>query len=129
MTLILDTHVVQWWTAEQHRLSARARDLLALTDDPAISSITWFELAWLVQHERITIHISLQTWLERLSSSIRTIGITPEIAATAARLPDPFPRDPADRLIYATAIATGGQLVTKDERLRNHRYEREIAVW
>jgi PIN domain nuclease of toxin-antitoxin system len=39
----------------------------------------------------------------------------------------PFPGDPADRLIYATAVEHGVKLVTKDQRLRMH--NRSVAVW
>jgi PIN domain nuclease of toxin-antitoxin system len=44
--------------------------------------------------------------------------MTPEIVALAVRLPAGFPRDPADRLIAATAIVAGVPLVTADERIR-----------
>jgi PIN domain nuclease of toxin-antitoxin system len=43
--------------------------------------------------------------------------ITPEIAALATQFPDSYPRDPADRLIGATARANGLALVTRDERM------------
>jgi PIN domain nuclease of toxin-antitoxin system len=57
------------------------------------------------------------------------LNITPSIAATAVSLADPFPRDPMDRIIYATAIEEGLQLVTKDERLRKFPYSRQITIW
>jgi PIN domain nuclease of toxin-antitoxin system len=44
--------------------------------------------------------------------------ITPEIAALATQFPDDYPRDPADRLIGATARAEGLTLITRDERIR-----------
>jgi len=44
--------------------------------------------------------------------------LTPEIAALATQFPDDYPRDPADRLIGATARAEGLTLVTRDERIR-----------
>ena len=40
------------------------------------------------------------------------------IAALATQFPEDFPRDPADRLIAATARAEGLTLVTRDERIR-----------
>jgi PIN domain nuclease of toxin-antitoxin system len=45
--------------------------------------------------------------------------ITPAIAALATQFPDDFPKDPADRLIAATARAEGLPLVTKDARIRS----------
>ncbi len=57
------------------------------------------------------------------------MGITPAIAGTAVALPSSFHGDPADRLVYATAVEMGSQLVTKDDRLRKHRHPRPITVW
>ena len=44
--------------------------------------------------------------------------MTPEIAALAVRLPETYPKDPADRLIGATAIVEGVPLVTADKQIR-----------
>ncbi len=46
---------------------------------------------------------------------------TPAIALLSARWPADFPRDPADRVIAATARAEGLPLVTSDARLRRSR--------
>lgn len=128
-TVLLDSHVLHWLTAEPQRLSATARRLVDAADELAIASISWFELAWLAHHERILLTIPLRAWLDRLSQQVRTVGTSAAIAATAVELPATFPGDPADRLIYATAIEHGWQLVTKDQRLRRHRSPRRIAVW
>jgi PIN domain nuclease of toxin-antitoxin system len=50
-------------------------------------------------------------------------------AARAAELPASFPRDPFDRVIYATAIEYGWRLVSKDERLRAADSEDALIVW
>ena len=57
------------------------------------------------------------------------MALSPAIAATAVSLPTSFPGDPADRLIYATAIEYGLRLVTKDQRLRDHAHPRPLALW
>lgn len=128
-TLLLDTHVVQWLTAEPERLSATAAEAIDTADELAVAAITWYELAWLARHGRITVTIPVRTWLAELGRSLRTLGITPGIAETAVALPDSFPGDPADRLIYATAVEHGLRLVTKDRRLRSHRHPRPVVVW
>lgn len=128
-TVLLDSHVVHWWSAEPERVSKRARATLDDADDLAISAISWFELAWLAGHERIVVTIPTRSWLERLAAGVRTVGITPAIADTALSLPSSFPGDPADRLIYATAIEHGWQLVTKDHKIRRHRHPRTVAIW
>ena len=73
--------------------------------------------------------IPVRSWLEQLGAQVRTIPLTPAIAATAVSLPSSFPGDPADRLIYATAVEHGWRLVTKDRRLRDHRHPRPLALW
>lgn len=128
-TLLLDSHVVQWWSAEPGKLSRPATRAIEGADELAVASITWFELAWLAEHDRIRVSVPVRSWLEQLAAEVRTIGTSPAVAATAAALPTSFPGDPADRLIYATAIEHGWKLVTKDRRLRDHRAPRAVAVW
>ncbi len=103
--------------------------MLRQADELAVAAVTWFELAWLAQHERILVAIPHRSWLERLAAQVRTIPLSPAIAATAVALPSSFPGDPADRLIYATAIEHGLQLVTKDRQLRAHRHPGVVTVW
>jgi PIN domain nuclease of toxin-antitoxin system len=127
--VLLDTHVVQWWSAEPERLSDAATKTLAEADQLAVAAISWFELAWLAAHERIIVTIPVRSWLEHLADNLQTFGVTPAIAATALSLPSSFAGDPADRLVYATAVEHGCLLVTKDHRLRSHRHPRPVAVW
>lgn len=128
-TVLLDSHVVQWWSAEPTRLSAAASREIEAADELAVNSITWFELAWLARHDRISVSVPVRSWLEGLAEDLRTVTTTPAIAETAAALPSSFPGDPADRLIYATAVENGWRLVTKDRKLRSHRHPRPVAVW
>lgn len=71
--------------------------------------------------------IPIRSWLQQLGEQVRTLAITPALADTAVNLPSSFAGDPADRLIYATAIEHGLPLVTKDGRLREH--PQSVAVW
>jgi PIN domain nuclease of toxin-antitoxin system len=128
-TVLLDTHVVHWWSAEPDRVSDAATQALSEADELAVAAISWFELAWLARHERIAVTIPARSWLEQLSAEVRTIGITPAIADTAVSLPSSFPGDPADRLIYATAIEHGWRLITKDKKLHEHRQPRPVTLW
>lgn len=129
MTVLVDTHVLQWWTAEPHLLSKPAAAALESATEVAVAGITWFELAWLAARERLVPVMPVEAWLDELAARVRTANITPAIAATAARLPSTFPGDPCDRLIYATAIEHGWPLVTKDKRMRQHRHPRKVTVW
>jgi len=127
--VLLDTHVVHWWSAEPKRVSARARATLEGADELVVAAISWYELAWLARHERIALTVPIRTWLQGLAEQLRTIGVTPAVADTAAGLPASFPGDPADRLIYATAIEHGLDLVTKDQEIRNRDKPRSLTIW
>jgi PIN domain nuclease of toxin-antitoxin system len=127
--VLLDTHVVHWWSAEPKRVSARARKVLESADELVVAAISWYELAWLARHERIVVSIPIRSWLQGLAAQLRTIGMTPAIAEAAVSLPSSFPSDPADRLIYATAVEYGLDLVTKDRQIRDNDHPRSIAVW
>lgn len=128
-TVLVDTHAIYWWSAESRRLSDAASRAIEQADELAVAAITWYELCWLAEHERIQVTIPVRSWLQQLAEQVRTVGITPAVAATAVSLPSSFPGDPADRLIYATAVEHGWRLVTKDRRLRSHRHPRPVTVW
>jgi PIN domain nuclease of toxin-antitoxin system len=127
--LLLDTHVVHWWSAEPDRVSRSARSALKRADDLLIAAISWYELAWLADRQRIVLDVPIRSWLEDLGANLRTVGITPAIAGSAASLPSSFPRDPMDRIIYATAIEHGVKLVTKDRAIAEHDEPRSLVVW
>jgi PIN domain nuclease of toxin-antitoxin system len=127
--VLLDTHVVHWWSAEPNRVSTPARKVLESAEELVVAAISWYELAWLARHERITVTVPVRSWLDGLASQVRTLGVTPAVADIAVNLPTSFPGDPADRLIYATAIEHGLHLVTKDQAIRDHDKPRSLTVW
>ncbi len=127
--VVLDSHVIHWWSAEPDRVSPAATAALSEADELAVADVSWFELAWLARHERIVVSVPIVSWLHQLAAQVRTIPVTPAIASTAVSLPSSFPRDPADRLIYATAIEHGWRLITKDRMLRRHRHPHPVTPW
>lgn len=117
-TILLDTHILHWQAAEPERLAPAEASAIAAADELVVAAVTWFELAWLHRSGRLGSRIPMRTWLDELARRVRTMPLTPAIAARAAELPDDFPRDPADRLIFATAVEHGLRLVTRDRRMR-----------
>ena len=127
--VLLDTHVIHWWSTDPDRLSAAAERAIDEADELLVAAISWYELAWLAKRGRITVTMPTRPWLEQLATQVRTLVVTPAIADTAVFLPASFPGDPADRMIYATAIEHGLRLVTKDRRIRAHRHPQPVALW
>lgn len=120
--ILLDTHVLIWMASDPKRLSKKAR--AAIRDarqktGVAIATITLWELAWLAENGRIQVVGSVESFVRETVARVILQPITPEIAALAVQLPADFPKDPADRLIAATAMVGGAPLVTADERIRH----------
>jgi PIN domain nuclease of toxin-antitoxin system len=119
--ILLDTHVVLWMASDPKRLSVRARDAIRHArqhSGVAIATITLWELAWLAENGRVQILTSVESFVRETVARVILRPITPEIAALAVRLPVPFPKDPADRLIAATAAVEGMELLTADAQIR-----------
>ncbi|MFY9906050.1 MAG: type II toxin-antitoxin system VapC family toxin [Terriglobales bacterium] len=119
--ILLDSHVLIWAVADSKRLSKAAAWAIRRArrgDGLAVSAITAYEVAWQIASGRIQGYGTVETSLLRFLEGVTMRPITPEIAALAAQFPEDYPRDPADRLIGATARAEGMTLVTRDERIR-----------
>ena len=120
--ILLDTHALVWAVAESKRLSraaARAIRKARAEDGVAIAAITLWELAALIARGRIQAYGTVEASVRLLVEGVTIKPLTAEIAALATQFPDDYPRDPADRLIGATARAEGLVLITRDERIRN----------
>jgi PIN domain nuclease of toxin-antitoxin system len=129
VTILLDTHVVHWWAVEPEHVSPAGARALEAADELAVAGVSWFELGWLIRRGRLTVRSPLRTWIEQLARDVRTVSLSPAIAATAAELPDAFPSDPIDRIIFATAVEHGWELVTRDRRMREHDPRGDVVVW
>ena len=119
---LLDTHILIWWFDQRGRLSRAQRDVLAAADASSplvVSDISIWEVATLWSLGRIQLAVPLREWLEKAVAPplVRRQGISPAVAAELAVLPASFHRDPADRILVATARVMGATLLTQDRRI------------
>jgi len=115
--LILDTHALFWWVNQTPgKLSAKQIAATETADLLEISAITCWEMAWLVKHDRIALKMPVAAWLDEVErSGIRVLPVTRPIALRAVELAEHH-KDPADRIIIATAVEHQARLVSVDER-------------
>ena len=115
MRYLLDTCALIWLGMGGGDLSANARRRIASVSALHYSSISVWEIARLMKEGKVVIPNDADGFLADLKEQydIATIPPTDDIMIHAAQLPD-FHKDPADRIIIATALAYDLTIVTGD---------------
>ena len=122
MRALLDTHVLLRWFASTSALPPRQRKAIAAgsrSEPLLVSDISLWEVATLHELGRIRLGLPLRDWLDRVVglAEVRRVSISPAVAAEVASLPATFHRDPADRIIVASARVHRASLLTSDKRI------------
>lgn len=120
--IVLDTHALIWAVEDDGRLGANAARLIEETvqaDRLAVSAITPWEIALLVQRGRLRLRREVTNWIEEVLAlpGVSLVPIEPAIAIDSVRLPGDFHADPADRFIVATARHQDAPLLTADRQI------------
>lgn len=132
--IILDTHALVWWVNGDSQLSANAKkaieqEIAAEEGVVMVSSISAWEIAMLVNADRLTLTMGVDDWLETISEieGVQFIALDNAVAVESTRLPGEFHKDPADRMIVALSRHLNVPLVTADSKIR--RYKHVKSVW
>lgn len=131
MSYLLDTHVWIWTQESPDAIGEKARSILETTTDQlCVASVSSLEIARLIAGGLLTLKGSLDRWIRAATDSIeaRSIPLDHRIAIEAYRLPGRFHKDPADRILVATARLDDLTLVTADERILSYRSVRTLAA-
>ena len=120
--ILLDTHVALWLSADPSRLSRNARTAIEEArrtgEVLAICDISLLELATLAGKGRLTMTVPLESVFQQIEARFNVLPITSLTAARTQTLPAAYPKDPADRIIGATALVEGIVLLTADRAIR-----------
>lgn len=129
--IVLDTNALIWWISNPKKLSSKARRVIeeAQKKEIYISSISILEIYVLVKKNRLKLNTLPDNWLEKLESLpfVYFVPIDNKIAVASVELPDFTHKDPADRIIIATALNLGAKLITSDEKILS--YKKVQTVW
>lgn len=130
--IVLDTHALVWWASNPERLGTKARRSIEKTvnsgEQLGVSSISAWEIALLVRDRRLDLSMDAESWLAHVEATglVEFMPVDNRVSLRAVHLDDFAHRDPADRIIVATAVGLGASLVTADSRIRSYRGVRTI---
>jgi PIN domain nuclease of toxin-antitoxin system len=129
--ILIDTHVLVWLAFEETRISGKAQAAINQARQAlqglAISDFTLYELSLLFRKKQFSLTITPESFLLEVETRFVVLPITSRVCVRALSLPLSYPKDPADRIIGATALVEGLTLVTADQAIRKSGVVR--TVW
>lgn len=130
--IVLDTSALIRWTCVPEKLSQKASKAIAeeiKQGEIFISSISVWEIYLLIKNRRIGFFIDSDSWLEKVESLpfVKFVPVDNKIAILSVNLPDFSHKDPADRIIIATALQLGATLITSDKKIL--KYKKVQSLW
>ena len=119
--IILDTHIWIWWVQGDSRLTQKHQASIQANDRLGISIYSCWEVAKLVEYDRLVLPYSLEGWFKVALAypGIQLLELTLPIVIESTRLRG-FHKDPADQLIVATARVLDVPLLTADQKILNY---------
>jgi PIN domain nuclease of toxin-antitoxin system len=132
-TLLLDTCAAIWIMENAWMRDAAIEAMDAASDrgEPVfVSAIIGWEIGLLASRGRFKSHLTPQRWLRQLltTPNIRLAELSPAILLESSLLPGSPPRDPADRIIAATAREHGFTVMTRDGALLDYANQGHLSV-
>ncbi|MFY1850254.1 type II toxin-antitoxin system VapC family toxin [Achromobacter dolens] len=130
--IVLDTHALVWWAAGDSQLSRAAREAIeaeAQDGEILVSAISAWEVAMLAKVGRLALTMDAAAWLDTVAEvpAIRFVPVDVRISVQSVDLPGEFHKDPADRIIVATARHHSVPLVSADLKIRD--YPHVQTIW
>lgn len=131
-SLLLDTCALIWIAAGDPISDAASEALNEVAEQGAavcVSPISAWEVGLLVARGRLALSMPPQAWLAAFlgQPGVALAPMPVDTLVDSSFLPGAPPRDPADRIILATARAGGMRILTRDREMLA--YAREGHAW
>lgn len=128
--IVLDTHALLWWALDPDRLSETAAETVAEMERRGgfASAISIWELGVKIQRGKLELGISIDNLAHRIErhSVVELVPVDTTTWLRSLALPWEH-RDPADRVIVATALLRGVPILTKDHAI--HGFTGVSSIW
>lgn len=121
--IVLDTCAIIWYVLDPKSLTQKAKKAIEEnigSGEVIISDISFWEIAWLAKNRGLDIGGDFTLFCRALDKlyGMRSEPISPDISSIGVNLPSLVNKDPADRIIVATALNVKSPLVTSDKNIR-----------
>lgn len=127
LTVVLDTSALVWWTTDPPRLSERAGNAIDRATEILVNAISIWEIGLKSKNGTLILPESVREYARGLRELARLAIRPTDVDTWIASLElDWDHKDPADRVIVATARLAQAPLVTSDGRILDY-YSR--AIW
>jgi PIN domain nuclease of toxin-antitoxin system len=130
--LLLDTNAAIWLSRDELKASASEKldEAARMGVATYLSPITAWEVGQLVSRNRLSLGATPQRWLALILAmpNVHLAELSPEILIASSFLPGKPPRDPADRILLATARDLGATLITRDRALLKYSEEGQVST-
>jgi PIN domain nuclease of toxin-antitoxin system len=113
--ILLDTHIWIRWLLPSQPLPINLVEQIEQTKTVMVSAISCWEVVMLEKKQRIKLPLPVEQWLQEatIGSLVSVLPITCDISCLAGTLPEHH-KDPADRIIIATALCHNLKLMSLD---------------
>lgn len=131
---LLDTHIWIWLQEEDrdHLKRSAIEQAIAWHQQQRlhISAISLWEVAQLAARQRISLSTPIDAWLQIALNDpdLKLLELSPPVLLEATRLPGTLHKDPADRMILATARHHGLTLLTRDADILTYSKQGHVKV-
>lgn len=132
MKLLLDTHIF-WWYVEGYNLN---KDLFSLIEAHRelgslfVSNISFWEISLLLAKGRVSTSFGYDIWLDIVKKipGMNFVDTSPKIFMRSSFLQSFEEKDPADRIIVATAREYDMHILTLDRKILNYAAEGYVSA-
>jgi PIN domain nuclease of toxin-antitoxin system len=117
--ILLDTSALIFWTLDQKKLTPSATEAIEAAERVTLSSISLWEIGIKVKKGRLEIPYAIDEYAQKLKAVQKLEILAVDEAMWLKSLALDWPhRDPADRVIVATAVLNTCPLITSDQVIR-----------
>jgi PIN domain nuclease of toxin-antitoxin system len=131
-SLLLDTHIwINYLNASTLLRPELIRRIETARSEGSVyvSIISIWETAQLVRLKRLMLNTNVTDWVENALTlpGVQLLPLTTQIAIESVNLPDPMHKDPADRILVASARVERLTLVTRDRDILSYAKATKLA--